>query len=201
MTEPTPNRRTSLRSVRDRAGRWLRRARIATCLLVLPILPALLPGALATAGSARPAGAEGARFQSIGWDVLGGFVYDPVLPDDLLNPSREQLARRAEQVIPPGVRALDGHAIALRGYVIPMEIRNGRMLSFILAAKNEIGCCFGDGLAMNQWVAVDVPQELTVEADMLEPATVLGELDVGEEIADGYVMSLYRLKAQKIRKG
>jgi hypothetical protein len=195
-----PNECAPIRSSGSFVRRWLRPARIATCLVALPALPALLPGAVAVAGAARVTGAEESRFQSIGWDVLGGFVYDPVLPDDLLNPSREQLARRAEQVIPPGVRALDGHAIALRGYVIPMEIRNDRVLSFILAAKNQIGCCFGDGLAMNQWVSVDVPQDLAVEADMLEPATVLGELDVGEEIADGYVMSLYRMKAHKIRK-
>ena len=145
--------------------------------------------------------AEKSRYTPLSWELLAGFPYDFELPGILEGASEEEIARRNREILPEHVRALNGRRIALRGYVIPTHVEGNRIRSFILAAKNEIGCCFGAGLAMNQWVAVEVAADEAFWIDLFELATVFGELQVGEEIQDGYVMSLYRMNAQRIRKG
>ncbi len=143
---------------------------------------------------------EEGRYRPLSWDLLAGFLYEFELPGLLEDASAEEVARRSRE-IPERVRALNGQQIALRGYVIPTHMEGNRIRAFILAAKNEIGCCFGEGLAMNQWVAVEVDEDADFWIGFFELATVFGELEVGEEIQDGYVMSLYRMSAQRIRKG
>ncbi|MCG8589297.1 MAG: DUF3299 domain-containing protein [Proteobacteria bacterium] len=144
---------------------------------------------------------EAGRFQTISWEQLSGFPYDFEIPGMLEQASEEEIERRSQEIIPPRVRALDGQPIALRGYVIPTHLEGDVVRAFILAAKNEAGCCFGAGLSMNQWVAVEVPREHEFRSQPFALATVLGKLEVGEKVKNGYVMSLYRMAAQKIREG
>lgn len=152
----------------------------------------------AEAGDVALSAAERSRFETISWDALAGFPYDFTMPGELLDVAPDELASRAE-LIPASVRALTGRDVAIRGFVIPMVMEGGVVRQFILAAKNEIGCCFGDGLAMNQWIVVDVPEGQRFDADPFVPATVLGTIDVGEDIQQGTVMSLYRMKARTVR--
>ncbi|MEM7412809.1 MAG: hypothetical protein AAF430_21430 [Myxococcota bacterium] len=142
---------------------------------------------------------EAERYPPISWETLGGFPYEFEVPGTLDNMTPAALTERHERLIPSHVRALDRRTVALRGYVIPMVIERGRVTEFILAAKNELGCCFGDGLAMNQWVRVAVPEGEKVEFGKPKLATVLGVLEVGEEVLEGTVMSLYRMHDATVR--
>jgi hypothetical protein len=196
----------NLESGRPSRGRHAsKRALIAAYLVGLAVFPQLMTlgfsSGPALAGEAVLEKGEAGRFQPIAWEALAGFAYDSEIPGMGEAASKEEIARRSKEIVPQRVRALDGKNIALRGYVIPTDMEGNLVRSFILSAKNEIGCCFGDGLAMNQWVAVEVPKGQEFECDPLELATVLGKLEVGEQVEDGYVMSLYRMAAQKIRKG
>jgi len=187
-----------------RPGRAVKLALVSAYLGGLATVPHLMTlgfgSGPAVAEPAQLAAEEAGRFQPVSWEQLGGFAYDFGLAGMLADTSEEALARRHREILPQRVRSLDGSWIALRGYVIPTEIRGDLVRSFILAAKNEVGCCFGDGLAMNQWVAVEVPEERQFRCEPFALATVLGTLDVGEEVEDGYVMSLYRMAAQEIRE-
>ena len=182
-----------------------RLARLGACLLAVAAIPCAsthaVQGGGATAGIAELGRGEDGRFRTVSWDLLSGFPYDFEIPGMLEQASKEEIARRSREIIPARVRALDGQLIALRGYVIPTEMEGDVVRSFILAAKNEVGCCFGAGLSMNQWVAVEVPEGDGFRCDPFVLATVLGKIEVGEEVEDGWVLSLYRMAAQKIRKG
>jgi hypothetical protein len=123
------------------------------------------------------------------------------MPGALEDASPDALAERNQRLLPPEVRALDRRPIAVRGYVIPITIMRGRVTEFILAAKNEIGCCFGDGLSMNQWIHVAATEGQSFAVEPLSIATVLGRLEVGEEVRNGTVLSLYRMHVATVRSG
>jgi hypothetical protein len=178
---------------------------IATYLAGLALAPQWVflgfRSAPALAGAGELEGKEAERFQPVSWELLAGFPYDFEMPGALEDSSPDALAERNQQLIPPEVRALDRRPIAVRGYVIPITITRGRVTEFILAAKNEIGCCFGDGLSMNQWIHVAVPEGRSFDLDPLSIATVLGLLEVGEKVREGTVLSLYRMHEATVRSG
>jgi len=186
----------------SRRGARLRWIVIAVYLIVLATSPRVAflgLGAAATAGAASLSEDEASRFRAVSWETLGGFPYEFAPPGSLRAATPAELEKRNEEILPASVRTLDGAAVAIRGFVIPLTIRKGRVSEFVLAAKNDIGCCFGDGLAMNQWIVTSVEpgQEFPMK-DFME-ATALGRLSVGEEIKEGTVFSLYRLRASRIR--
>ncbi len=204
MTQDAPLREDRPRD-RRRLRPWLKVAVVAAYLaglaLVAPWLSLGFRSEAALAEEVKLEAREAKRFQPVSWEVLGGFPYDFEMPGALEDASPEALAERNQRLIPPEVRALDRRPIAVRGYAIPITIERGRVTEFILAAKNEIGCCFGAGLAMNQWIHVAVPEGRSVDLQPLGIATVLGLLEVGEEVRQGTVLSLYRMREATVRSG
>ena len=204
MSHDVPLREDRSRE-QTRSRRWLKYALIAACLAGLALVPQWvtlgLRSAPVLAGEAELEGKEKGRFQAVSWDLLAGFPYEFEIPGVLEDASPDVLAERNERLIPSEVRALDGRPIAVRGHVIPITITRGRVTEFILAAKNEIGCCFGDGLLMNQWIYVEVPEARAFDLEPFAIATVLGLLDVGEEVREGTVLSLYRMRDVAVRSG
>ncbi len=164
-------------------------------------LPLMFPETPVVTEQAALDGVEAQDFETISWNRLGGFPYEFEMAGFLDDASPEVLAERNERLIPTEVRALDGQPVAVRGYAIPVSISQGRVTDFILAAKNEIGCCFGAGLAMNQWIHVAVPEGQVFDIEPYEIATILGRLEVGEEVKQGTVLSLYRLRDATARRG
>ncbi len=133
------------------------------------------------------------------WELLSGFVYDLPPGKELAGRTADQLRERTDRIFPEAVRALDGRHVAVRGFFIPAQIRGGKLTRFILAAKNEAGCCFGDGLGISEWIFVDSEEAEDVPRDFYGHVTTLGTLEVGEDVtAGGYVMSLYRMKAHRV---
>ncbi len=204
MSQEAPHREARPRE-RTSHRRWLKYAVIATYLVGLALVPQWVTlgfrGAPALADEAELEEREKGSFQSVSWDVLAGFPYDFEVPGALEDASPEALAERNERLIPAEVRALDRRPIAVRGFVIPTRLTRGRVTEFILAAKNEIGCCFGDGLAMNQWIRVTIPETRSFDPEPFEIFTVLGFLEVGEEVQRGIVLSLYRMREATVRSG
>ncbi len=168
-------------------------AAVPTWMMLLPPPPAI------RAEPARVPGDASRPYEPVSWELLSGFGYQPPLPEELADRDAEALRERREKVFPEAVRALDGQRVAVRGFFIPAEMRKGKITKFVLAAKNEMGCCFGDGLGMSEWILVDSEAAENVSRDFYGQVTALGTLEVGEDTTEGgYVLSLYRLKAERV---
>ncbi|MBM4382364.1 MAG: DUF3299 domain-containing protein [Deltaproteobacteria bacterium] len=151
-------------------------------------------GALWIAGSPETAEAdlnraERAKYSVVSWAQLTRSSVPATLWEE----------PRAPVVLPADVKALDGKSVALRGFVIPTWVEAGGVREFVLAAKNEIGCCFGDGLTINQLVVVSVPETKKLRLEPYRLMTVLGTLAVGEERSGEMLLSLYRMTADDVR--
>ncbi len=187
----------------SRRARWLHRLLLALALFALATIPTwmvlLPPAPSSTADPPELPQAAAGEYAPVPWELLSGFVYDLPLGRELAGRTADQLRERTERIFPEAVRALDGRHVAVRGFLIPAQIRQGKVTQFILAAKNEVGCCFGDGLGISEWIVVDAEQAEDVSRDFLGQVTTLGTLEVGEDVTEGgYVMSLYRMKAHRV---
>lgn len=123
---------------------------------------------------------------------LGGFDY--ALPD----PYAPTPPKVPENQLPAEVAALDDEKIVIVGYMMPIEMDgSGAVTSFILVRDQSL-CCFGIPPAINEWVGVETKTSGPVKFYTDIPVAVFGTLDVGEELEDGYVISLYRMDADSV---
>lgn len=144
--------------------------------------------------SVSPATENGVFPLSFGY--LSSFEYN--VPDaDIVKTMQAADLRKLSDQIPTSIRKLDRKRVAISGFMVPIEVVDAGVKNFILTYSQMI-CCFGQMPWYNEWVFVEMPEEAPAEYQMDVPITVTGQLEVGEEIEDGYVISLYRIKGEKV---
>jgi hypothetical protein len=136
-----------------------------------------LSGQHAAALRAAPTVTVPAGHEAVTWKTLGGFEYT------------EGMA------LPEEVRKLDKQKVGIAGYM--MTIEEVENIKEFLLVEAFWSCCFGTPPTVNQVLLVRVVAEKGVEYTS-SPVLVLGTLEVGEEIEDGFVTSVYRLKATSV---
>ncbi len=136
-------------------------------------------------------------FASIPFKVLSGYKYVEPVPGEGERPEDVEARRESDQ-IPAEVKALDGKKAILEGWMVPMEVsEDGSVKSFILV-QTQPQCCFGDMQAMNEWVDVVMQPGSNADFNVDIPVKVYGQLEVGEKMEDGFVLSIYRMKANRV---
>jgi hypothetical protein len=153
-----------------------------------------------SAGSGAPSPEQREEaYRPLPWSTLAGFEYEAPVPDESGVVLDELRARMPH--IPPEIQGLNGQRVSVRGFVIPVELDPGgeRIRKFLLAARNDMGCCFGIGIGVNEWILVDVTGSKAPGLEAFGQATVLGRLEVGEEVESGIVLSLYRMRADRVQ--
>lgn len=111
------------------------------------------------------------------WRVLGGFEYVEHKP------------------LPETVTAFHGKKVAATGFMMTLE--EVEDIHEFLLVESIWSCCFGQPPEVHQVFVIKVPAKKGVEYTSA-PIQVAGTLDVGEEVEDGFVISVYRLTADKI---
>ena len=137
-------------------------------------------------------------YAPVDWKVLADWVYEDPGIGGIEDASAESLKRRHQQ-LPAEVRALGGKKVSVAGFAVPAETdEEGRITSLMLLGRNELDCAFGHYPGMNEWILVELRQPDLVELEPYEPMRAFGRMDVGEEVEDRTVISLYRLAADRI---
>lgn len=128
--------------------------------------------------------------------ALGGFKYEVPDPDEIRKSPTPN--KPVKDQIPDKIKKLDGQPTLLVGFMVPIEItREGKVKSFALT-QNQTFCCFGVPPAMNEWVMVTMDEGVTADYIMDLPVAAYGLMAVGEEIEDGYVLSMYRMASSEV---
>lgn len=135
-------------------------------------------------------------FYKLTFRKLASFEY--VHPDpELLKKSETPFAVLGDQ-IPAVVRRLNGQPAIVVGFMVPFEMaKDGSIISFAVT-QNQAYCCYGVAPEINEWILVEASPELEVSYDPVSPIAVSGIFEVGEEIEEGFVLSIYRMKADKV---
>jgi hypothetical protein len=127
-----------------------------------------------------------ATYQPVAFSTLSNYEYE--LPDPL-DPS----SRAPQNVIPASVKSLNGKMVALEGFMLPLDLTPEGVSVFMLNASLDM-CYFGAPVRMNEWVLVKMKAGTRAKFTHLA-TTVKGRFEVGEEMRNGRVTSLYRLVA------
>ena len=140
--------------------------------------------------------AKDGKHLKVTFAALGSFPYE--IPDrEAILESDDPTTSPVDQ-IPEEIRALDSAKVVLVGFMVPIDVdRRGRIKSFALT-QNQMFCCFGVPPSMNEWVMVEMSDGKTAEYISDLPIAVFGDFRVGEEIEDGYVMSVYRMAGREV---
>ena len=101
--------------------------------------------------------------------------------------------------IPESIKKLDGRKVAIRGFMLPVTQKNGVVTEFLLL-KDQSMCCYGTMPQMNEWVHVIMTPGQSAPMVWDIPITVFGKFEVGEVFENGVLMTIYRLRFEKLVK-
>ncbi|MFN0137086.1 MAG: DUF3299 domain-containing protein [Phycisphaerae bacterium] len=145
-------------------------------------------------------------FLDLSFNELASFEYDQFDAVEELNRKGEPSATATGKTdgpkpissqIPEKIRELNGKKITVQGFMIPLEVRRNEVKSFLLV-RNTMVCCFGAAASFNEWVYVQLDEGKTTKFTPDVLVSAYGVFDLGEDIQDGMVMSIYRMKASEV---
>ena len=132
----------------------------------------------------------------VAFSQLDRYAYDLDLAASPRNAGYNLFCGRATQQhgkeqIPSEVRALNKNCIEIRGFMTPIDFKNGRTTKFILC-KFDCNSCWAPMPKMNDWIFVRL--KAGISAPFVRNVSVRGVLEVGEEFdSDGELASIYRI--------
>ena len=130
------------------------------------------------------------RYLAAGFDKLSAFPADVIL-----KPEGWEMVGQ----IPDDVQSLDGKAVFITGFMLPLYSLNGFTTNCLLL-KSRSMCCYGIRPKINEWVIVSLTGK-GIEVMMDRPVTVFGKLHVGEYRENGRLLrSIYRLDGDKMER-
>lgn len=165
-------------------------------LLVLGALAAVLPAASPTPvdPTASKVVIDGTEMLALGFDKLSSFPYKITDVGTGASPEEIAAAMKKDQV-PNWLHAYDNLKVALTGYMMPLQIENGRSKKFVMM-RDINTCCYGAVPNMNDYVVV------TMKGDGIEvvqdiPVQLIGTFHVDQKYEGGYVVSLFVMDGEK----
>ena len=147
-------------------------------------------------GGTSYAAADDADYSAVGFNILGGFYYEP-RSQNQTGRQPETLDKKDRDNVPKDIRELNGRKIAVRGYMVPDKVERGEVKGFLLVKDRSL-CCFGRMPRMNELVMVTMAGDRSARYINDQPITAYGPLQVGEEYQNGEVVSLYRMEAETV---
>jgi hypothetical protein len=161
---------------------------------VVPVAPQPAARAVAPANVAAPDAAKHDDYVQIGFDKLAGFPLR--LHWVLVDAVRIKGVQTMLGAVPPDIKALDQGKIAVRGFMLPLKLEDGRVTDFFLL-RTQARCCYGLPIQMNELLTVHMAKP-GVKSMMDQPITVYGRLHISESHDDsGALTSIYTLDGDK----
>jgi hypothetical protein len=136
---------------------------------------------------------EKVGYQRLEVTQLSNYEYYVAPPGEPADP-----AKAAANKIPDDVMALAGKRFAITGFMLPVDVDDDGNVTQFAINGNYDACFYGAPSSINQWVYI-VMKEGKKAPFSHRPITVYGTLEVGEEIKDGVVASLYRMRADDVK--
>jgi hypothetical protein len=120
----------------------------------------------------------------LGFEVLASF------PSDL-----PEAATPAVQ-IPADIQRLSGRRAVITGFMVPLQLEEGRARRFVLV-RNQSSCCYGVAPALNEYVLVTMagagPRPV-----MDTPVRVTGVIQVGATYEEGMLVGVYQFAGESV---
>lgn len=137
---------------------------------------------------------DGAEMFSLGFDKLSSFNYNIV--DAGTGASQEEiLAAMKRDQVPSWVKTYDQQRVALSGYMMPLQVENGKAKKFVMM-RDITTCCYGAVPNMNDFVVVTM-KGAPVDVVQDVPVQLIGTFRIDQKYEGGYVVSLFVMDGEK----
>ncbi|MDD9864908.1 MAG: DUF3299 domain-containing protein [Verrucomicrobiales bacterium] len=131
-------------------------------------------------------------YKTVTFDKLASFAYEVPL-DPVTN--KVELAKLNAQ-IPDGIKQFDEKPVAIRGFMLPLKVENGKVTE-LLIMRDQSMCCFGTVPKINEWISIKMEGD-GVEPIMDQAVTLMGQLKVGEVLENDYLVGIYEMLGDKM---
>lgn len=137
---------------------------------------------------------DGKQVFVLGFDKLSSFPYK--LLDAGTGATPEQIAEHVKiDQVPAWIHIYDNQRVLLTGYMMPLQIENGRSNKFVMM-RDVTTCCYGAVPNMNDYLIVTMKgQGVEVVQDL--PVEILGTFHIDQRYEGGYVVSLFVMDGEK----
>lgn len=129
---------------------------------------------------------------------ISSYVYQ--FPDDAeikrLAEEKDPAKKKTDR-IPEKIWELEGKKVTMQGFMLPYEVVEGKIKSFVLV-KNQMACCYGVMPMMNEWLYVTMADGKNTDFFPDIPIIVTGKFQVGEDVQEGTVVSIYRMQGMEV---
>ena len=129
-----------------------------------------------------------ARYEWLDFGFLTSFEYPEMVELD---------SEDAPPELPADILELDGAQIAIEGFMNPLAFDREGVSQFALV-NDPLNCCFGATPQPNHWIDVTLKEGERTAFYSLDPVAVYGRLEVGELFEDGFLISLFRMRAEYV---
>ena len=137
---------------------------------------------------------DGEDVYVVGFDQLSAFDYTIVDAGTGATPAQIAEAMKRDPV-PDWIRFYQDKRIVLTGYLMPLQVENGRSKKFVMM-KDVTTCCYGAVPNMNDYVVVAMKGDgIAVVQDV--PVALIGVLHIEQKYENGYITALYQLAGEK----
>ena len=129
-----------------------------------------------------------ARYEWLDFGFLTSFEYPDMVELD---------SEESPPELPEDILELDGALIAIEGFMNPLAFDREGVSQFALV-NDPLNCCFGATPQPNHWIDVTLKEGERTAFYSLDPVAVYGHLEVGELFEDGFLVSLFRMRADYV---
>jgi hypothetical protein len=129
----------------------------------------------------------------VGFDGLASFEYEA--PDTALKGPAVK-PDPADKFIPDYIKSLDGKKVIIKGFMIPLLVKEGKVAELLLM-RNQSTCCYGVPPKITEFISVKMAGK-GVPALMDTPVTLEGTLRVGTARENGFITEIYQLDGEKL---
>jgi hypothetical protein len=166
---------------------------IGMILLLTAVIPALAqtPAVDTTPRKVTLAGTE---LFALGFDKLSAFPYKITDAGTGATPEEIQAAMKVDQV-PSWIKIYDNQRVLLTGYMMPLQLENGRAKKFVMM-RDINTCCYGAVPNMNDYVVVTMKGQGAENVQDV-PVELTGLFRIEQRYEGGYVVSLFVMDGEK----
>ena len=129
-----------------------------------------------------------ARYEWLDFGFLTSFEYPDMVELD---------SEQSPPELPEDILELDGVLVAIEGFMNPLAFDREGVSQFALV-NDPLNCCFGATPQPNHWIDVTLKEDERTAFYSLDPVAVYGHLEVGELFEDGFLVSLFRMRADYV---
>jgi len=139
---------------------------------------------------------EGKQYGSLSYRQLASFDFKITHEMAARDADPEVATKSVLEQIPADVKVFNGKAVALTGFMVPVDWKDGLVTDSMLV-PNRMCCCFGMTPRINELVVVHTTGQ-GFKAVLDVPMSVLGTFHAGAIRVDGYLIGIYQIDCQHV---